>query len=286
MQSLAGPVPAHIYLLDNRVLYAGPSLDPRYRCYGSAALVVGAEGKLRMHRQTRADEIVETRACLIRPGLPVWLDSDSPSLLVLFLDPFQHDLKALASTATQQTGGILWALQGEDTLTALARQIFATPPPPHAVQSMLVRAGLPDTGVLDPEGIDPRVVRAIGMIRGGRTQSITTEDLAASVSLSVPRVIQLFRQYVGVSAGKYRQWHRLHATTLAIAQGQTFTQASVASGFSDLAHFSNTFHSMLGIMPSRLLRANDGVCFHIDRQLSAQGFSTLSGINSTAPTMC
>ncbi|MFW5825576.1 MAG: helix-turn-helix domain-containing protein [Marinobacter sp.] len=118
------------------------------------------------------------------------------------------------------------------------------------------------------------------------TLHLCGEDLAAAVSLSVPRVIQLFRQYLGVSAGRYRQWHRLHATTLGIAQGLSFTQAAVASGFSDLAHFSNTFHGMFGLMPSRLLRANCAVQFHIDPQLAKEGFSTLAGINSTDRTMC
>lgn len=286
MQSPPCNVPAHIYIWDNRLLYAGPSLEPRYRSYGSAALVVGVEGNLRVHRQTHANEVAETRACLIRPGLPVWFESDSPSLMVLFLDPFQHDFKTLAKTAAQQTSDIFWALPGERQLIDLARQILEASPSPQTIMARLVKAGLPDIDRLDPEGIDPRVVRAVGMLRGGRTQNITTEDLAATVSLSVPRVIQLFRQYLGISAGKYRQWHRLHATTLAIAHGQTFTQASVASGFSDLAHFSNTFHSMIGIMPSRLFRSGGGVRFHIDPRLSAQGFSALSGIDSAVSTMC
>lgn len=286
MQSLARSVPAQIYLWDNRVLYAGPSLEPRYRSYGSTALIVGIEGNLQVHRQTHADDVVETRCCLVKPGLPVWVDSDSPSVMVLFLDPFLHDLRALAITAAQKTNDIFWPLKEEEPLIALARQILSGSLSPQTILAILVKLGLPDTNRLDPESVDPRVVRAVGMLRSGRTQSITTEDLAVNVSLSVPRVIQLFRQYLGVSAGKYRQWHRLHATTLAIANGHTFTQASVASGFSDLAHFSNTFHSMIGIMPSRLLRANEGVRFHVDPQLVSEGFSTPSAVDSAVSTMC
>ncbi|WP_328184690.1 helix-turn-helix domain-containing protein [Marinobacter sp. OP 3.4] len=277
MQSPVGRVPTHIYIWDNRVLYAGPTLAPRYRSYGSAALLVGVESNLRVHRQTHADETVDTRCCLVRPGLPIWVESDSPSVMVLFLDPFLHDFTALSGSADRQTRDILWPLAGEDHLVSLARHVLGASLSPQAVLGTLVKQGLPDTNRLDPAGVDPRVVRAISMIRGGRTQNITTEDLAATVNLSVPRVIQLFRQYLGISAGRYRQWHRLHATTLAIANGQTFTQAAVASGFSDLAHFSNTFHGMMGIMPSGLLRTSEGVRFHIDPQLSAKGFSILSG---------
>lgn len=286
MQATAGKTPAHIYLWDNRVLYAGPSLEPRYRSYGSTALVVGLEAPLRIHRQTHAGEVVEGRACLVRPGLPIWIESASPSIMVLFLDPFLHDLKTLAATAARENRGILSSLSGEEQMIALGRDILSASPPPAVVLKRLVRQGLPDSDCLDPEGVDARVVRAVGMIRCGRTRNVTTEDLAAEVSLSVPRVIQLFRQYLGISAGRYRQWHRMHATTLAIAQGHTFTQAAVASGFSDLAHFSNTFHSMVGIMPSRLLRASGGVRFHVCPQLAARGFSTLSGINSASFTMC
>lgn len=286
MQPLAGGYPAHLYIWDNRVLYTGPAMAPRYRCYGSTALVVGIEDKLRVHRQTHAGEVVESRCCLIRPGLPVYLDSDSPSLLVLFLDPFLHDLEALQDRAARQTHGIHWALDDENAMVALARQVLGAAPSPRAVLAMLAKLGLPATARLDPRGVDPRVTRAVSLIRDGRTRNITTEDIAAAVSLSVPRVIQLFRQYLGVSAGRYRQWHRLHATTLGIARGHSFTRAAVASGFSDLAHFSNTFHSMIGIMPSRLLRAPCGIQFHVDPQLATEGFSILTGINNTDITMC
>lgn len=240
-------------------------------------MLVGVESDLRVHRQTHANEMVDTRCCLVRPGLPIWVESDSPSVMVLFLDPFLHDFTALSGTADHRLRDILWPLNGEDQLVSLAQHILGASLSPQAVLGTLAKQGVPDTNRLDPTGVDPRVVRAISMIRGRRTQNITTEDLAATVNLSVPRVIQLFRQYLGISAGRYRQWHRLHATTLAIANGYTFTQAAVASGFSDLAHFSNTFHGMMGVMPSGLLKASEGVRFHIDPLLSAEGFSCLPG---------
>lgn len=286
MQPMAGDTSAHLYLWDNRVLYAGPGTEARYRCYGSAALVIGIGGVLHVHRQTHAQEPVSTRCCVITPGLPVYLGSDSPFLMVLFLDPFLHDLEVFRGHATRQDHGILSGLDNEGPLIALGEQVLSSRPLPGAVLAMLTRIGLNCQARLDPHGVDPRVARAVGLLRSKRTQNITTEDLASAVNLSVPRVIQLFRQYLGVSAGRYRQWHRLHATTLAIAEGQSFTQAAVGSGFSDLAHFSNTFHSMLGIMPSRLLRARGGVDFHVDPRLASEGFSTLDGISSTNSAVC
>ncbi|SES69681.1 AraC family transcriptional regulator [Marinobacter segnicrescens] len=286
MRASAGESSNHLYIWDNRVLYTGPDTQPRYRCYGSAALVIGIDGMLQLHRQTHATEGVTTRCCVITPGLPVYLESDSPGLLVLFLDPFLHDLKALQRHALRQSHGILWDFDNQEQLAAMGHEVSTSRPPPQVVLAMLARLGLSHSSRLDPGSIDPRVARAVGLLRSKRMHNITTEDLASAVNLSVPRVIQLFRQYLGISAGKYRQWHRLHATTLAIAQGQSFTQAAVGSGFSDLAHFSNTFHSMLGIMPTSLLRARNGVQFHVDPQLASEGFSTLTGINSTNSTLC
>ncbi len=285
------PVPAsdqtaHLYIWDNRVLYVGPGSEARHRCYGSAALVISLGGNLQIYREGHPQDTVTTRCCVTRPGLPVQLGSDGDHLLVLFLDPFLHDLKVLDEHAARHIHGIAWALDIEEPLVAVARQVVSSSPPPASVLSLFARLGLNPGSRLDPACVDPRVARAVGMLRGGRTQNITTESLATAVNLSVPRVIQLFRQYLGISAGKYRQWHRLHATTLAIAQGQSFTQAAVGSGFSDLAHFSNTFHSMMGIMPTRLLRARGGVQFHVDPHLAAEGFSTLAGIHSTDSTMC
>ncbi len=286
MSQQANELPAHLYLWDNRVLYAGPSLGARYRCYGSPALVTAVEGTLRVHRQTHPEELAETRCCLIRPGLPVYLDTDSRWLAVLFLDPFQHDLKILSRMARREAHGLLWSLSIEEQAVALARNVIREGPEPATVMAQLTRLGLSSRTRLEPEGIDPRVIRAVSMIRRGRTQNVTTEALATAVSLSVPRVIQLFRQHLGVSAGRYRQWHRLHATTLAIANGQTFTQAALAAGFADLAHFSNTFHSMLGTMPSRPLRSQEGICFHIDPDLARDGFSSLSDADSVSSPMC
>lgn len=101
--------------------------------------------------------------------------------------------------------------------------------------------------------VDPRVARVVLLIRETVAENTSVETLAQSVNLSVPRLMQLFRQYVGVPIRRYRQWHRLFVTTIAVAQGKSLTEAAMDAGFTDSAHFSHTFRTTLGLKPSDVL---------------------------------
>ena len=285
MENNKGLTP-RVYLWENRVLYSGPAFAPRYRCYGSSALVASLGQPMNIHRQTHADDPVTTRACLIHPGLPVYIDTGGSPLAVVFLDPMQQDFEAMKTSATLEHHGIFHGFHHSGHIVRVLENIAEYGGSPDQALESLGSIGLTEMTRPATHGSDPRLTRAIDLIRQSRTASITTENIAATISLSVPRVIQLFRQHIGVSAGRYRQWHRLHAAVLGVANGHSFTQAALGAGFSDLAHFSNTFHGMLGIMPSSPLRHHGVTRYYVDHQLATDGFTAMIPIKSETAGVC
>src|SRR5690606_465066 len=117
-----------------------------------------------------------------------------------------------------------------------------------------------------------RVVRAVALIKAASDTNFSVERLAAELNISVPRLVQLFRQYVGVPIRRYRQWYRLHRAVINIAAGApSYTDAALAAGFADLAHFSNTFRHMLGISPSSFFSEPEKIRFILDQDLIKPG---------------
>jgi len=80
--------------------------------------------------------------------------------------------------------------------------------------------------------------------------NLSVEDLASLVNLSVPRLVQLFKQQTGVPMRRFRLWHRLYVTAVKMGKGESLTQAAISAGFTDSSHFSHTFRDMLGMSPT------------------------------------
>ena len=77
--------------------------------------------------------------------------------------------------------------------------------------------------------------------------------------MPVPRLTQLFRQKIGIPIRRYRQWHRLFVTCVGVTRGMNLTDAAVNAGFTDSAHFSHTFRSIVGMSPSAALAQSRGI---------------------------
>lgn len=278
--------PPRLYLWEQRVLYSGPAFSPRYRSYGSTALVASMDRPMQVHRQTCAHRRTETSVCLIEPGLPVYIDSCGSPLTVVFLDPLRQDFERIRAGAGRHHDGLWSELRHAEKIRNILGSISDQGPDVDRARELLTSIGVLPGHQGHHEDTDPRVLRSLDLIRQSRTAAVTTEGLAAANNLSVPRVVQLFRHHLGVSAGRYRQWHRLHASALAVASGQTFTQAALGAGFSDLAHYSNTFSTIHGVTPSRPLRCHGTTCFYIDADLASSGFMPMTPIKRSFRPLC
>jgi AraC family transcriptional regulator len=97
---------------------------------------------------------------------------------------------------------------------------------------------------------DPRIARAVELIRAGLGETIPLRAMAAATHLSAERFRHLFMQETGVGFRAYLLWLRLECALAAFVGGATLTEAAYTGGFADSAHFSRTFRRMFGITPA------------------------------------
>ena len=101
--------------------------------------------------------------------------------------------------------------------------------------------------------VDKRVSQVVDRIKVTIDDNLSVEDLAKEVNLSVPRLVQLFKQQTGIPIRRYRLWHRLYITAIKMGRGDNLTESAIAALFTDSAHCTHSFRSMLGMKPSLLL---------------------------------
>ncbi|EKN0216423.1 AraC family transcriptional regulator [Pseudomonas sp. NPDC077186] len=106
----------------------------------------------------------------------------------------------------------------------------------------------------DPPISDPRLTKVIEALRRGQMRR---EEMAALVHLSPTRFSHWFVEQTGLPLRSYAKWLRLTQALQHLAKGGRLTEAAHEAGFSDSAHFSRTFRTLLGIDPSSALAEVD-----------------------------
>ncbi len=99
---------------------------------------------------------------------------------------------------------------------------------------------------------DERIVKSLHYIRANCGNArLSLSQVADHVHLSPSRVTHLFKEKVGASLQQYIVWTRLTcAMDQFIHQPMNLTEAALAAGFYDSAHFSKHFKALLGLKPS------------------------------------
>ena len=99
---------------------------------------------------------------------------------------------------------------------------------------------------------DERILKSLHYIRANcGNAGLTLSQVADQMHLSPSRVTHLFKEKAGVSLQQYIVWTRLtYAVDQFIHQPMNLTEAALAAGFYDSAHFSKHFKALLGLKPS------------------------------------
>jgi AraC-like DNA-binding protein len=100
--------------------------------------------------------------------------------------------------------------------------------------------------------LDPRIARAIEVLRTRLDHAARLSEAARTVHLSPERFRHLFLEQTGMRFRPYVLWLRLERALEAYAAGQSLTDAAQAGGFADSAHLSRTFRRMFGVAPASL----------------------------------
>jgi len=250
---------AQLFLWDQRTLFIGSLSDKIELSQGAATLTVSLGEPLLFQTPSMARPIA-TRSILLPPSLDIEVDTRGSIIANCNLDPLLKDWFGLHHSMLHHEYGLSYELDNEEWVIGQFQTI-------HQQQLGYVDAyrlleGLLNTAkgkVLTERKLDPRIETVINHIKDSVDDNVSVEALAAKVNLSAPRLIQIFKQQTGVPIRRYRQWHRLYTTAVEMGKGVTLTEAALHAGFSDSAHFTNTFKSMLGMKPSDVLSQSQGI---------------------------
>lgn len=246
-----------LYLWDRRTLFLGALSESLELSQAAATLVLGLDQGFALESGGGRREC---RSALLPAGSRVRLQAGAQRLVVWYLDPFGEDFAALGGQLQAGEDGLFMHLADEAQWLERHRALLdeqATPAQAYALIEQLVGA-VP----AQPFKLDARVMNVVALIKRDVANNLSAGYLAAQVGLSEPRLSQLFKDTLGVPLRRYRQWHRLFVTAVGVTQGLSLTTAALEAGFTDSAHFSRTFRSILGMPPSALLNTRAALRMH------------------------
>jgi AraC-like DNA-binding protein len=236
--------------------------------HDAACLAVITRGALRIRAAGRecvaqTGDVFAANADVLHSGWPI--DDAGWSLRTMYVDldrlrtvltggtasgtgtlcgPFvrDSDLAARLIAAHECSERAASALRRDEALIAFTDRLFAR----------YVRPGRPD----DRAGLAPRAVqRAREFLDANIDTRVSLQDLAGVTGLPPSRLLRAFARAVGMSPHAYQRQVRLrHATTL-IRAGTAISDAALAAGFADQAHFTRLFRRTMGLPPGAYQRA-------------------------------
>jgi len=245
-----------LYLWDKRTFYLSHFDEPLQLSQAAGMLVIALDGPFRLRNEAGESHC---RAALAPAGSMFEADSCGSRMAMCFLDVFGADWRRLQPRFARHLGAL--ALDFDEQALWIERfsSLRGEAAEPEQVWQWLEQLINPQALPWEDPPCDPRIMHAVRLIKRDIARNPSIESLARQVALSVPRLTQLFRQSIGIPIRRYRQWHRLFVTTVGVARGMSLTDAAMAAGFTDSAHFNHTFRAILGMTPSSVLARSRGI---------------------------
>lgn len=247
-----------LYLWPRRTLFVGRLRQPIAFSQAAASLVIGVEGPVQLVLPG-SDVVWHEHSLLLAPGQSARIDPQGQLVAACYLDALGQDFRLLSHSMARHQDGVYAGFHGEHSLQRWLKALYNVPMQAEEAFDAL-ESGINPAAESYPE-TDPRVARVVERIQSEIGRNVSVEELANSVNLSVSRLVELFRAQVGVPVRRYRQWHRLFVTFTGVERGTSLTDAAIAAGFADSAHFSHTFRMTLGMTPSDIVTMLSGSIF-------------------------
>jgi len=105
---------------------------------------------------------------------------------------------------------------------------------------------------LPRRALDPRVQKAIDLLKARLGDHLTPTKVAKEVELPADRLAELFAESTGLPLRNYLLWLRLGRAFGALGTGRSTAQVAAESGFAGAAELNRTFVRVFGIAPSAL----------------------------------
>lgn len=246
-----------LYLWQKRTLYVGPLFEPICMKNGAASLAFALSGSMRVNRLGDHRQ-VECKSFLVPPGVPFRAETGDAIVANCMLDVLGRDFALLSPYMQQKAkkarSEISFEIDSEAEHIQTLKKVYQN-------QYDAVRAAETLEQLIAPEDrlkgfnydIDPRVEDVIQLIKNNIECNLSIQYLAASVNISVPHLVRVFKAQTGVPIRRFRLWHRIFVASVLMAKTGDLTTAALGAGFSDASHFLHTFQDMVGMRASLLL---------------------------------
>ena len=186
----------------------------------------------------------QCRTAVIPAGVTYALRLEGQPLAVFYLEPSEAGREALVPLVANGRD-VAGAFVGNDGEVSEFRAIYETPDSLRwagAALDSLLAFSMPRAR----HTLDPRIATTVKLISERLDDTVSAADAAGYAGLSSSRFQHLFAREVGVPFRRFRSWQRLRHAIGEVVGGSSFTNAAHAAGFSDQAHFSNTFRRTFG----------------------------------------
>lgn len=237
---------AYMYPWAKRTLFIGPLLSPVTVAYGAATLIVSLGDKLHL-----SDGIIHHHgmAFLLPPGKTFFIDTKASPVAICHLDVLGQDFAGFVRQ--YRTKESVLALNEEADYRDVFSNLYSTcPDSSDACEKVdnLLRIKLAPANTIT----DVRITRLVAYIKENFQENLSIEHLANMVDVSTPHLVDIFKKTTGMTLRRFRMWHRMYESVLAVGQGEKLTDVAQYAGFFDAPHFTRTFASMWGLPPSKL----------------------------------
>lgn len=223
----------------------GPGGASRQHAHHALHLVLCLEGSLRVSTPEGGE--VTAVGVLTAPDAAHAIDARGAEVLLLFIEP-ESEPGGRLRAALDGPLRLFESSERDQMLASLDRPLHPSGVA-RWVEGAFASLGSAST---EPRPMHPRIQRVLRELRKRPPGEAALTTLAAVANLSPSRLMHAFTASVGIPLRPYLLWLKLQRAATAIVLGRPLAHAAAEAGFSDAAHMTRTFRSMLGLTPSEL----------------------------------
>lgn len=244
---------SEIYLWHSRALIFGVPVNAAPHSHNAPQLSIGLDERFSL-RYGENQKPERMRAALIGANVRHSFGDSTGRLVNLYFDPESRTARELAEKMNAQNYLEIESALVENFLPALQNNwesSFSCRDALALTENLLQTLFQARKSESD---FDPRIKRALVILKNAPDNLISAETVAAEINLSPSRFAHLFRAQVGLPVRRYLLWTRLRNAVRMLGEGESLTTVAHAAGFADSAHLTRTFKQMFGLAPSEIFQ--------------------------------
>ena len=242
-----------LYLWDSKAMYIGLSFETVVHAHNAAQIIVALEGTIKVEIE---NSWLENSIFVIRPNTKHRIRLyGTVALLLIDAEDTRMEFDSITGELSRTTMASLKNCYARAYSTEEALQLF------HSIISDI---GLSEK--INPVAIDERIQRCLEYIEQNLKEDLSMESICKINGISESSFSHMFSKEVGLPFRRYLLWKRLkESIAVFLREKKSLTEISVEMGFSDQAHFSNSFKDVFGVKPTFIFRNKLRILYGLNR---------------------